>query len=151
PPSNWPSGEHFTVDPIVASGSAIAPTPPPLRLVVLCGSSARSSYTFSKLVVRIGRSDAPLDRRGRPRYNDVAFIDNHDETHKTVTRGHCHVRYDKRTGRYRVFDEGSANGTRIVRSGEIVDVRSRDPQGVALIHGDELHAGRAVLRINLDE
>lgn len=149
PPAKWPAGQRFTIKPIAASKKVSTSSQPPIRLVVVRGSATKSSYTFAKEVVKVGRSQAPLDRHGHPRNNDIAFTDDDDETNKTVTRGHCHIRYHKSSGRYRVFDEASANGTRIVRSCEVIGVRPRDPQGVALVHGDELQVGKAVLRVSL--
>jgi pSer/pThr/pTyr-binding forkhead associated (FHA) protein len=81
------------------------------------------------------------------RRNDVAFLENDDERNRTVTRGHAEIRYDRGRGEYRVFDEGSANGTRIVRSGEVIEVPPRDPLGVALRTGDELQFGTAAVRV----
>ena len=65
----------------------------------------------------------------------------------TVTRGHCEIRYSRAGGGYRIFDERSANGTRIVRNGEIIDVPANDPIGVAILDGDELQFGNAAVRV----
>ena len=108
----------------------------------------RRSRTPSSLpIVRVGRSPAPHDDRGRARRNDVAFLENGDDDNKTVTRGHCEIRYSRANGGYRIFDERSANGTRIVRDGEIIDVPANDPIGVAILDGDELQFGNAAVRV----
>ena len=67
----------------------------------------------------------------------------------TVTRGHCEIRYSRIAGSYRVFDERSANGTRIVRNGEIIDVPANDPIGVAILDGDELQFGNASVSVGI--
>ena len=67
----------------------------------------------------------------------------------TVTRGHCEIRYSRSAGGYRVFDERSANGTRIVRGGDIIDVPANDPMGVAILDGDELQFGNAAVRVEI--
>jgi len=107
-------------------------------------------FTFSDVVVRIGRSMDPTDDRGRPRLNDVAFLENDSAENRTVTRGHALIRFDARSGEYRLFDEGSANGTRVLRSGEAIDVPRRDPVGVSLRSGDEIQLGKAGIRIRID-
>lgn len=125
------------------------PPPPALKLTVVKGTATRPSYSSTETVIRIGRSDAPVDDRGRVRRNDVAFREDDDERNKTVTRGHCEIRYDRTTGEHRIFDEGSANGTRIVRGGDVIEVPARDPVGVAIASGDELQFGRAAVRVTI--
>ena len=103
------------------------------------GSATQESGTvFSLPIVRVGRSQAPHDDRGRARRNDVAFLEDGDDDSMTVTRGHCEIRYSRAGGGYRIFDERSANGTRIVRAGGI-KVPTNDPIGVAILDGDELN------------
>jgi hypothetical protein len=123
---------------------------PALTIEVVRGQAVKRHATFRSVVVRIGRSQDPMDERGRPRMNDVAFLDNDSDENRTVTRGHALIRFDARTGEYRLFDEGSANGTRILRSGEPVDVPRRDPVGVSLRSGDEVQLGKAAIRIKID-
>ena len=83
------------------------------------------------------------------RRNDIAFLEDDDERNKTVTRGHCEIRYNRTTREYRIFDERSANGTRIVRAGDVIEVPARDPIGVAIASGDELHFGKAAVRVTI--
>ena len=68
-----------------------------------------------------------------------------------MTRGHALIRYNGATAEYRLFDEGSANGTRVLRGGEVIDVPRRDPVGLALRTGDEVQLGKAVLRVRIGE
>jgi pSer/pThr/pTyr-binding forkhead associated (FHA) protein len=151
-PAAWPPGAPFHIE-YLAGGTppraAQEPRrPPALKLTVLRGTAARPSYVFAQAVIRFGRSESPVDERGRVRRNDVAFVED-DAPSRTVGRGHCEIRFDAETGQYRVFDERSANGTRIVRGGEVIEVPARDPLGVALAAGDELQLGQAAVRITM--
>jgi hypothetical protein len=154
-PASWPADKRVHVE-YPAGAPAVRAAPderpqPTLRLAVLRGVATRPSYAFTQPVVRIGRSEAPVDERGRVRRNDVAFLEEGDARNQTVTRGHCEIRFGGKSGQYRVFDERSANGTRIVRGGEVIDVPARDPLGVALAAGDELQLGQAALRVLIVE
>ena len=51
------------------------------------------------------------------------------------------------TGEYRLFDDGSSNGTAIIRGGETIAVPPRDPRGVRVQSGDEVQVGRAVIKV----
>jgi hypothetical protein len=51
------------------------------------------------------------------------------------------------TGTYRVFDQGSANGTRVLRKGRLTQVAANDPAGMAIQPGDELHLGSVIIRV----
>jgi hypothetical protein len=152
-PASWAAGQRMAMEyPEPAPGDAApaAPQAPPgLELTVLKGTARKRSYSFADAVVRIGRSDAPVDDRGKVRHNDIAFLEDDDERNKTVTRGHCEIRYNRATREYRIFDERSANGTRIVRAGDVIDVPARDPIGVAIASGDELQFGKAVVRVTI--
>jgi hypothetical protein len=129
------------------SGEAVAQ--PPITITVLRGESTQPVATFTESVIRIGRSSDPTDERGRPRFNHVAFLENDNAENRTVTRGHAVVRFVAATGEYRLFDEGSANGTRVVRSGEVIDLSKRDPVGFALRSGDEVQLGKAAIRVSV--
>jgi len=150
-PAGWPADRRIAVEyPIQPEAQApLSSDVPTLKLTVLRGTATQSSYSLALPVVRVGRSAAPQDDRGRTRRNDVAFLESGDDANLTVTRGHCEIRYSRAGGGYRVFDERSANGTRIVRGGEIIDVPSNDPLGVALLNGDELHFGNAAVKVSI--
>ena len=51
------------------------------------------------------------------------------------------------TGTYRVFDQGSANGTRVLRKGRLSQVAAKDPAGFPIQPCDEVHLGSAVIRV----
>jgi hypothetical protein len=147
-PSGWPADRQLAIEYPPVQVVDTAPTGiPELTLTVTRGSAAQESYSFTLPIVRVGRSAAPHDDRGRTRRNDVAFLEDGNDDSMTVTRGHCEIRYSRAGGGYRVFDERSANGTRIVRNGEIIDVPANDPIGVAIRDGDELQFGTAAVTV----
>lgn len=147
-PAAWGPAQRIAIDYVPIRAAASEPVPaPPMRITVLAGTATKASYTLQEAVVRVGRSEAPVDGRGRVRRNDVVFLENDDEQNRTVTRGHAEIRWDGERSEFRVFDEGSANGTRILRGGEIIDVPPRDPVGVGLRTGDGLQFGKAAVRV----
>jgi hypothetical protein len=99
--------------------------------------------------VRIGRTAAPVDNRGRPRKNHIVFLEDGDEHSQTVGRAHASIHYDRERHEYRLFDDGSHNGTRLTRNGTTVDVLPRDPVGVAVVSGDEIEFGTAAVRLEI--
>ena len=125
------------------------PAQPPLQLTVVKGRAVQESYTFATTIIRVGRSETPTDSDGRPRQNDVAFLDDQADENTTVTRGHARIQFNAVRGEYRVFDEGSANGTQIVRGGEVIVVPRTDPVGAVLQSGDELRFGKASVRVQI--
>ena len=48
-----------------------------------------------------------------------------------------------------MFDEGSSNGTHVIRAGTSIAVPARDPRGVRVRSGDEIQFGRARVRIKV--
>lgn len=152
-PASWEPTQRIAIDFPVQRTAPEPPRPevpvPILRITVVAGMATKTTYSFAGAVVRIGRSEAPVDTRGRVRRNDVAFLENDDERNRTVTRGHAEIRFDCRRGEFRVFDEGSANGTRVFRAGEAIEVPARDPIGVSLRSGDEIHFGTAAVRLTI--
>jgi hypothetical protein len=154
-PADWEAGQRLAVTVVPGSGRTAAnggdaEALPTLAIAILRGQTAQQEFTFTEPVVRIGRSHDPTDDRGRPRFNDVAFLENDSAENRTVTRGHAVIRYHAATAEYRLFDEGSANGTRVIRSGEVIDVPKRDPVGLALKSGDEVQLGKAAIRVRVD-
>jgi hypothetical protein len=128
---------------------AVPNEPARLRITVARGQATHASYTFAESHVRIGRSAQPVDGRGRPRINQVVFLDDGDDHARTVGRAHASIRYDTTRREYRVFDDGSHNGTRVMRDGALFEVKPHDPVGVTLRSGDEIQVGTAALRIQI--
>jgi hypothetical protein len=152
-PASWAPGQVFDVAGVGAAPAgdrdAAAATRPTVQVTVLAGTATQTSYTCADATVSIGRSADPTDEQGRFRRNRIAFLDTADAINQTVGRAHARLRRDPATGEYRLLDEGSRNGTAILRDGEVLVVHRRDPRGVRLRSGDEIHLGRAILRIDV--
>jgi hypothetical protein len=123
---------------------------PPLRITVVKGQCEEAEYLFEGPVIAIGRTSEPTDAFGQVRYNHVAFLEERDGVNETVGRAHAKLQFDRESGHYHLFNEGSSNPTSIIRSGKMIRVAPRDPRGVRVQSGDHLHLGRAVLRVTLD-
>jgi hypothetical protein len=120
-----------------------------LELAVLSGTAGRPSFHFAGASVAIGRGADVRDARGRLiRVNHVAFAEDGDEVNLTVSRLHARIEYDAVLESYRVYDDGSAQGTSVVRKGRGYVV-SRGTRGMNLVSGDELVVGRARLKVKI--
>ena len=152
-PPEWPADQLFAVDYLsgprveTAAATAAAAT---VHLTIVRGASARRAYTFTEPIIAIGRTADPTDDLGRVRRNRLAFLDTVDGVTETVGRAHARLQFDDQRRQYLLFDEGSSNGTSIARDGGTIPVPPRDPRGVRLASGDEIHLGRAVLRITIE-
>ena len=153
PPAAWAPQQRlaFAYDQRdAADPQPAAPNEPGrLQITITRGQAEQASYTFAESHIRIGRTAQPIDGRGRPRTNHVAFLEDGDEHTRTVGRAHASIRYDTARREYRVFDDGSHNGTRVVRDGVVFEVKPHDPVGVTLRSGDEIQVGTAALRIQV--
>lgn len=154
PRPGWTPGQRLAVEygsrDIAISPDAPRTGPPSLRVTVLRGHAMQAAYTLTESVVHIGRTALPVDSGGRPRQNHVAFIEDGDEHSHSVGRAHASIRFEPVRGEYRLFDDGSRNGTRLVRNGTTFEIRRQDPTGVTLVSGDELHLGTAAIRIDIE-
>jgi hypothetical protein len=164
-PAAWAAGRVFDVSfvadparPVIGGGAPAGTTsgtvtsvaPPVLHVTVLAGTVEASTGRFTEGTVSIGRSADPEDDLGRVRRNRLAFVDVVDGINETVGRAHARLRSDAATREVRLFDEGSRNGTSILRDGEVITVHRRDPRGVRVRSGDEIRLGRALLRIEIE-
>lgn len=153
PRAGWEPHQQFALDlqtrAVTQHPVATAAALPRLRITVTRGQATEPSYTFAESPVLIGRTAAPVDHRGRPRHNHVIFLDEGDAETVTVGRAHASIRFEPDRLQYRLFDDGSHNGTRIRRQGEIIDVPPRNPVGVALLSGDEIQVGSAALVVDI--
>jgi hypothetical protein len=123
---------------------------PETDLVIAKGSAEQASYRMKKERILIGRLSEVLDREGRMvRKNDVVFLDNGDEINSTVGRAHARIWFDPETQGFRIMDEISHYGTRIVREGRSIEVPGGNPRGIRLQSGDEIYCGQACLRFRL--
>jgi hypothetical protein len=153
-PSGWPANKLFAVDyskqPIEPAADTCVDSAPALRITVLKGSAAAESYSLGDTVISIGRSPEAIDGAGRVRRNDIAFLDTVDGVTETVGRAHAQLRFDPAARLYRLFDQGSSNGTSIIRNGTTIAVPPHDPRGVGVRSGDEIRLGRAAIRVAIE-
>jgi hypothetical protein len=154
-PAEWPAGQLFSVEcasePASPAPAQSSPRQHKLRMTIVKGTAAQPAYEFEQPVVSIGRTAEPVDERGRVRRNDVVFADTLDGITETVGRAHARLELDGATAVYRAFDDGSSNPTFIVRGGATIQIPPRDPRGVRVRSGDELHLGRAIVRLSLED
>lgn len=149
PRPDWPRDRRYAVQYGTREVAAAALERPHLRITVLRGRATQGVYTLSDPRVQIGRGAQPVDSAGRPRRNHIAFAEDGDEHGGSVGRAHASIRLEPSRGEFRVFDDGSRNGTRVVRDGRTFEVVRRDPTGVVLASGDEIHLGSAVIRVEM--
>ncbi len=153
-PAGWPSDRLFAVDytrqPIGPSAEVAAESAPVLQVTVIKGSASAESYSLAEPVISIGRSAEAIDEAGGMRRNDIAFLDAVDGITETVGRAHAQLRFDAEAGVYRLFDQGSSNGTSIFRNGRTIAIPPHDPRGVGVRSGDEIRLGRAVIRVAIE-
>lgn len=127
-----------------AAGGRRAP-----RLVVREGTANVAEIRLEKARTNIGRAVDVVRSEGLFRRNDLAFAED-TEINRSVSREHAHIRFDKVSGEYRVFNDrwyprGSHDcGIWIVRDGLSQEVH-RNARGTKLEPGDEIHLGRAVV------
>ena len=154
PKAGWRPEQRFAVEfdsrTVTRAAPARGPSPPVLRVNVVRGQATQTSYTLSELHVRIGRTAAPTDHTGRPRHNHIVFVEEGDAHSATVGRAHASIQYDVARREYRLFDDGSHNGTRVLRSGTVINVVARDPVGVTIFSGDEVQLGTAAISVEID-
>ena len=117
---------------------------------MLRGAAAKRTYAFEPRVIRFGRGEDHAELSGRSRRNDIAFLDDEDEVNRTVARAQAHLEFDAERKEFRLFDDGSSNGTRIVRDADIITVTPHGPRGVRVASGDILEFGRARVRFEIE-
>lgn len=147
----WQTGHVFRVHcerveaapetPAAVGGAAGA-----AHLIVLEGSATRRSFALGAGRTNIGRLAEVVDKDRRVvRRNHVVFADTDEGVNATVSRAHAHVATTP-AGEYRLFDDRSTYGTRILRAGRTIALPAGSPRGTGLQPGDEIHVGRARLR-----
>ena len=120
-----------------------------LDLTVTNGVTGQSSYSFGSETVAIGRGAEVRDSRQRLiRINQVAFIEGGGEVNHSVSRRHARIEHDAASRVYRVFDDGSAQGTNVIRRGRGIAV-PRGTKGMVLQSGDELVLGQARVAVKI--
>jgi hypothetical protein len=125
---------------------------PAIRMTVLKGSAEKTLYDIKKDRILVGRLPEVLDREGRMiRRNDVVFLDNGEDVNTSVGRAHSRIWFDSGKQEFRIMDEVSRYGTRIIREGRSIEVPGGNTRGVRLRSGDEIYFGQACLRFEISE
>ena len=112
-------------------------------LEVLKGTANQPRIALDKARINIGRTAEVYRTDGPSRKNDLAFEEAGD-INTTVSREHAHIRFDAKSGQYRLFNDRGSN-LWVIRDGLSQSIH-RDARGFLLHDGDEIHLGRAVLR-----
>jgi hypothetical protein len=120
-------------------------------LTVREGTANVEELRLDKPRINIGRVVDVYRAEGLFRRNDLAFAAE-TEINASVSREHAHIRHDRATGEYRLFNDrwyqrgprAGECGVWIVRDGMSQEVH-RTSRGAKLEPGDEIHLGRAVL------
>jgi hypothetical protein len=115
-------------------------------LVVMKGDSSLERFPVKGERTNIGRLAEVVDRNRRVlRRNHLIFTDGDNPVNLTVSRSHAHI-VPTPSGEYRLFDDGSAAGTRILRAGQTLALSPGSPRGTRLQPGDEIFFGQALVR-----
>jgi len=129
---------------------APVPEPPPaVEIEIAVGEAEQQLYSFQFARIDFGRCTQVRDRRNQlVRTNHVAFADTDDALNRTVSRRHAHLEYVAAEHAFRVYDDGSEQGTAVSRGGRTIAVPP-GARGVRLLPGDEILLGHARLRVRV--
>ena len=124
-----------------------------MRFVVKNGRcSGRAPYEMVTPRVNVGRLPEVADVKSRMvRCNDLVFPENLDPANSTVSRVHAHIEFDPATGDFRVFDDASRAGTRVVRQNRTLPAPAGATGGVRLHDGDEIYFGAVCIRLEIGD
>jgi hypothetical protein len=123
---------------------------PEIILSIVKGSVEQETYRLKKERILIGRLSEVTDLEGRMvRKNDVVFSDNGDDINSTVGRIHARIWFDPERKEFRIMDEASRYGTRVVRDGRTIEAPGGNARGIRLKSGDEIYFGQACMRFEL--
>lgn len=150
PSPDWPRPDfHLTLARRERPPAETAGAPVRLDIRITHGTASRGVYSFSSLPVCIGRGAEVRDQRLQlVRVNHVAFDEGDDDVNRSVSRRHARIEVDHTTGRPRIFDDGSAQGTSVLRGGRGLPV-PRGSRGLGLQSDDEIVLGQARLRVRI--
>jgi hypothetical protein len=124
--------------------------PAKLELTVVHGTAEKRTYVLPAAErIDMGRCAEVRDHRHRLiRTNHVAFVEGGGDPNQTVSRRHAHITFDPASRSFRLFDDGSEQGTSIVRNGRAIAV-PRGSRGVRLESSDEVALGQARIRFRI--
>jgi hypothetical protein len=153
-----PTGLSLDVDTVEAGGRQFEisyevwnpPASPmvqaPAALEVIAGKADRESFLIEAPNTNLGRLSEVTDQREHiVRRNDIVLNEGADPLNSTVSRAHGHISFNAETGEYRIYDDNSEHGTRIIRNGRSINVPAGS-RGERLKPGDEIYLGRVGLR-----
>ena len=141
-------------EPVAAAEPATAPAPveeppPAVEIEIAAGEAEQQTYSFQFARIDFGRCTHVRDSRNQlVRTNHVAFADTDIALNRTVSRRHAHLEYAPAEKAYRVYDDGSEQGTAVSRGGRTIVVPP-GARGVRLLPGDEILLGNARLRVRV--
>ena len=116
-----------------------------IEITVTRGAAEQPAYSLSDDRIDLGRCAEVRDNRQRLiRTNHVAFLDTAEPVNQSVSRCHAHIVADGDDRR--LYDDGSAHGTSVVRLGRTIPV-PRGGRGIRLRSGDEILLGDARLDV----
>ncbi len=139
--------EHADVEPAKPAASRIPGQA--AVLVVITGDASLERFPVKGERTNIGRLAEVVDGNRRVvRRNHVVFTDGDNPVNLTVSRSHAHIAPTP-AGEYRLFDDGSSAGTRILRAGQTLALPPGSPRGTRLRSGDEIFFGQALVRFEV--
>jgi len=137
-----------TVPPRADEPAAPSAAPPAIELEIVAGTGEQAVCVFELARIEIGRCAEVRDRRNRlVRTNHLVFADTDHPLNQTVSRRHAHVDFLPAEAAFRVYDDGSEQGTSVARRGRTIAVPP-GPRGVRLQPGDEIVLGLARVKVN---
>jgi pSer/pThr/pTyr-binding forkhead associated (FHA) protein len=151
---------HWTTSDFNLEFDRIQPGPPPkaecdairrsLKLTVVYGAAVQQTYVFATSRINLGRRLDVRDKQNRlMRTNHVAFTECAEEPNPGVSRRHAHIEAAGSPAEYRLYDDRSAHGTSVQRSGVTIVVPP-GPRGIRLHSGDEIALGEARLQVEIE-
>ena len=133
-------------EPVVSSRPGI----PELHLEIIKGKAEQPVYRVTRDRLLIGSLPEVHDLEGRlVRKNNIVFPHQGNDINATVGNMHARIWFDVKQQEFRVMDESSRYGTRIVREGRTIEVPQENPRGVGLRNGDEVYFGQACFRFTV--
>lgn len=146
---SWTQPFHLALARVEAAARPVRGTSLSVDLLVTRGTAERGAYTFTTLPIAIGRGADVRDSRNQLiRINHVAFADGDDEVNRSVSRRHARIELDNDTGRPRLIDDNSAQGTSVIRNGRGLTV-PKGSRGLSLQTGDEIVLGQARVGVRI--
>jgi hypothetical protein len=144
-----PDWSHVDFDLQYARNAGVPSQTSRLELTITHGTAERTVYVFDGAPVALGRGDEVRDDRQRLlRTNQVAFAEGAGDVNQSVSRRHARIEHDAAPDAYRLYDDGSAQGTSVIRRGRGFPV-PRGTKGMRLQSGDEIVLGQARVRVKI--